>query len=626
MKSTRSLSLNLQRLSLIAIIPLILTSPEPTSAQSAHQFLPPELPWSGRSLELQLEPGAEWVTPGEQSGLTRTPRYAETVRWIERLVNAAPELSMISIGQSAEGRHIWMVIASAEGASTPEALKASNKPTLLAQAGIHSGEIDGKDAGMMLLRDMTVLGRREDLLRKANLLFIPILSVDGHERFSAFSRTNQRGPTQTGWRTNARNLNLNRDYTKLETEEIRAVVRVLNHWDPDLYIDLHVTDGADYQYDITWGYSLLNGWSPAVTGWLEEWYSPAVTSTLKEWGHLPGPLVWPRNERDMADGNRMFSGSPRFSNQYGNVRHLPTVLVENHSLKPYPQRVLGTYVLLAASMEILSDRRGELRQAIDRDQSLQPKQVVLDWKEADPPVSETHDFAGVRSELVDSPVTGQMINRWTGEPITERIEFQYETEPKVVVRRPDYYFLPSAWSHIADRLRMHGISIERVEESEAIQVETYRLPQAGVLPPGDDDVFDENSFIYEGRVRTDPGTVETELAIIDVHPGDYKVRTNQPLGDLAVLLLEPESPDSLFQWGYFLETLTRSEYIAPYVMEPLARAMLARDPDLAASFAAKLEEDLEFAADPKARLAWFYRKTKYYDPGYRLYPIARSVD
>ena len=197
------------------------------SASAAAQpaeiaILPPELPWSGKSLELALSADHEWATLFEQSGLERTPRYDETVSWLQRLVDEAPELSMVSLGRSAEGREIWMVVASREGAADAAALRKNGRPILLAHAGIHSGEIDGKDAGMMLLRDMTVRKTRRDLLEKTNLLFIPILSVDAHERFSRFGRVNQRGPVESGWRTNRRNLNLNRDYSKLETEERRS--------------------------------------------------------------------------------------------------------------------------------------------------------------------------------------------------------------------------------------------------------------------------------------------------------------------------------------------------------------------------------------------------------------------
>src|SRR5438128_2671013 len=211
--------------------------------------LPPTIPWSGKSRELIAKPDNRWITIAEKTEFHATSTYEQTVVWLKQLVMVAPELRMVSLGHSPEGRDIWMVIASRDRLFTPETMQRSGRPTLFVQGGIHAGEIDGKDAGLMLLREITVGGRWRSLLDRANFLFVPIVNVDGHERSSPYGRINQRGPDVTGWRTNARNLNLNRDYAKLDTPEIRAIVAALDQWKPDLYIDTHVNDGADYQYD-----------------------------------------------------------------------------------------------------------------------------------------------------------------------------------------------------------------------------------------------------------------------------------------------------------------------------------------------------------------------------------------
>ncbi|MGZ8867925.1 MAG: M14 family zinc carboxypeptidase, partial [Thermoanaerobaculia bacterium] len=252
----------------------LLLSATLTSAQTP--ILPPAIPWDGASRALAVPATDPWVTPSEATEFRTTPRYDETVAYLNRLVKASPNLKMISLGKSGEGRDVWMVIASKERAFSPDALRRTNKAIVLAQGGIHSGEIDGKDAGLMLLRDMTVRGTKRDLLERANFLFVPIFNVDGHERFNRWFRINQRGPEEGGWRTNARNLNLNRDYMKADAEEMRAMIRALNTWQPDLYIDLHVTDGADYQYDITFGWNGTAGHSPTVTRWLDTNYRPSV--------------------------------------------------------------------------------------------------------------------------------------------------------------------------------------------------------------------------------------------------------------------------------------------------------------------------------------------------------------
>ena len=209
-----------------------------------QSILPPVLDWTGESEKLIVSNSHPWVTPTEKSGFVRTPDYAETMAWLKKLANASPLLSMVTIGKSVEGRDIYMVIASTDKVVTAKALRNATKPLLLVQAGIHSGEIDGKDAGMMLLRDIA-FGKKKNLLNGVNFLFIPILNVDGHERTSSFNRPNQRGPENMGWRTNAQNLNLNRDYAKLDTKKVQAVVKVMNDYNPLMYIDIHVTDGAE---------------------------------------------------------------------------------------------------------------------------------------------------------------------------------------------------------------------------------------------------------------------------------------------------------------------------------------------------------------------------------------------
>jgi murein tripeptide amidase MpaA len=580
-------------------------------APRPSEILPPARAWDGASRALIVPAHDPWVTPSEVSGLTRTPRYDETVAWLQRLCTAAPELEMIPLGQSPEGRSIWMVVASSDLVFTPEALLATGKPTLLAQAGIHAGEIDGKDAGLMLLRDLSVRGTKRELLDAVNLLFVPILNVDGHERFSEWSRINQRGPIASGWRTNARNLNLNRDYAKLDTQEMRHVLRMINAWQPDLYLDLHVTDGADYQYDITWGGNGAHGHSRAIDRWIERELTAALTRDLQAMGHVPGPLVFAPDARDIHKGITFWTSTPRYSSGYGDARRLPTVLVENHSLKPYDQRVLGTYVLLESSMRTLARKGGGLRRAVRRDRERRPREVPLDWRvaEGEPPKI---DLLGVESRLQLSPHSGTLKLEYTGKPVVLSIPYLQRTEPAHTVQRPDAYWIPPAWPQVIERLALHGIEMETMDAWREVDVGMYRILE-----------WELDAEPYEGHVRVTP-TVRLEERRERFPPGSVRIPTDQPLGDLAILLLEPQSPDSFFQWGFFIEVLQRTEYAEAYVLEPLAEQMLARDPELRATFEQRLLEDEAFAADPKARLRWFYERTPYFDSRWRLYPVARE--
>jgi hypothetical protein len=576
-------------------------------------ILPPAIPWQGRSESLVAAKGDPWITPAEASDFMITPRYLETFEWLERLAKASPLLEMISIGRTPEGRDIKMVIASADKAFTPAALKSSGKPALFVQAGIHAGEIDGKDAALMLLRDLTVTGSKRPLLDRANLLFVPILNPDGHERFGPFGRINQRGPASVGWRTNARNLNLNRDFAKLDSPELTALVRAFNEWSPHLVLDIHVTDGVDYQYDITWGYNSTNARSPAQALWMDTYLTTALARDLKNMGHIPGPLVFAVDDQDITKGITFGNAAPRFSHGYGDARHLPTVLVENHSLKPNAQRVLGTYVLIESALDALGRHGASLRRAIEQDRNRQAATVPLTWKAAaDSPARIA--FAGVSFKHDISPITGTAQISWTGQPVPMEIPLHLNTQPDLVVRKPKAYLIPAAWTTVIERLAIHGVEMERLDTEKTISVEMYRLeePQYSREP-------------FEGRFRVSARKrVEQRHQRFPV--GSVRVPADQPLGTLAVLLLEPDSPDSFLQWGFFNEVLQRTEYVEAYVMEPMARRMLEQDPSVREAFEQRLGDDATFAADPTARLHWFYRKTPFFDEQWRLYPVAREVE
>ena len=576
-----------------------------------EEVLPPALPWHGRSEELIVPADDPWITPAEQTGLTDSPDYATTMEWLRQLTEASPHLQMISLGKSREQRDIWMIIANKNGAATAKQLRSGGRPTLLAQAGIHSGEIDGKDAGMMFLRDMTMEGRYDDLLEKANFLFIPILSVDAHELRSVHSRINQRGPLHQGWRTNARNLNLNRDYAKLDTEEIQAVVSVLRDWPVDLYLDIHVTDGADYQYDITYGFNGRTAWSPSIETWLQDKLRPTVDRDLQTMGHVPGNLVFSVG-KDMYSGVYAWTASPRFSTGYGDARHLPTILIENHSLKDHCRRVLGTRVFLESALRILAERGDELRAAAREDQERRPQQLATSWKvpESKPTLVE---FLGVKSEKVFSSVSGDSVVRWLGIPETIHIPRIAATEGTGFVPRPRAYWIPAAWREVIGRLALHGVEMETLQEAREVDVVVDSLSE-----------FEPATQPYEGHQRMKGSTVAVHRRV-RYEPGSVRISTDQALGDLVVLLLEPKSPDSFFQWGFFPEIVQRAEYFEAYVMEPMARRMLDASIPLRKAFERKLEEDPAFAKNPRARLEWFYEKTPYADTRYRMIPLGREI-
>ena len=586
--------------------------PDTHAAPWDQEFLPPAPEWDGASRSLLRDASDPWVTPFEADPEHDfSPTYADTRAWFDRLDAASDLIRIEQFGTSPEGRPIYAVIASKDGETFDPA-----KPVLLAQAGIHPGEIDGKDAGMMLLRDIAMYGR-DDLLDRVNLILIPILSVDGHERAGAYSRPNQRGPRIQGWRHTATNQNLNRDFMKLDQAEMRAVMGLIQRYRPDLYLDIHVTDGIDYQYDVTYGYNGENGiWSrsPATAAWLDAAFKPGMNAALEAQGHIPGELVFAVDDRNPRAGLSDGGLGERFSNGWGSAAHVPTILIENHSLKPHEQRVLGTYVFLETAMRLLADHGEALRVAVERDRALRPAEVLANFVPTDEPVA-TRQFLGIRYETYESPASGRTEIRWLGEPDPEPWAMPfYGSRPSLTLARPEAYWVPVHRADIIERLRLHGVRMETLDAPRTVPVQMLRL--------NDPQVSGRTS---EGHVPITVREVTPEARDWTFPTGSVRVPTDQPLGDLAVLLLEPQSSESFFAWGLFPEVLNRVEYIEAYAVAPLAERMLAADPDLRAAFEARLRDDPEFAADGDARLAWFYERTPFYDDRFRLYPIGRET-
>jgi len=415
-----------------------------------------------------------------------------------------------------------------------------------------------------------------------------------------------------GWRTNAANLNLNRDFAKLDTPEIRALVRALDRWQPDLYLDLHVTDGIDKQHDVTWGFHGADSWSPNGGGWLEERFDVALKQDLAAAGHIPGPHVFAMDRGDPSRGILKWIGGVRYSDGYGAARHLPTVLVENHSLKPYEQRVLGTCVLLASALRTLGESGQELRAAVEADRARRPSEIVLAWGRNEQPEPEPLEWPGVRLRLSPSEISGAQRVEWTGEKVSSEVSVFEMTTPLAKVATPPAYWIPAAWPEVIERLKLHGVAFEILTTARELEVEVYRLgePRYGEEPYEGRFTVQAEAFLERRRVRFPKGSV--------------RVPVDQALGTLAVLLLEPASQDSFFQWGFFLPVFQRTEYGESYTLEPLAEQML-NDPEIEAAFRLRLDEDPEFAGDPRRRLEWFYERSPFFDERWRIYPVAREL-
>ncbi len=562
-----------------------------------------------------------WRTRAERTGYRQSADYDETIRYCRQMEGGSRWIQMQTFGRSGQGRELPLLVVSSDRAFTPEAARATGKAIVLIQNGIHAGEIEGKDASLALVRDLAVLRKRPDLLDHAILLVVPILSVDGHERRGPFHRINQNGPEEMGWRVTPTGLNLNRDYVKLESPELRGLVgNVFTKWWPHLLVDNHTTDGADYRFDVSYSFQHGAGVPESIERWHLEALERRVMARVAALGHLPAPYFEFRSGKDPARGLTFENLTPRFSTGYSVLQNRPGLLVETHMIKPYGERVRATYDVLVALLEEIQARPRALLDAVAASEAA----TVARARAADPAAravvlaTDTLSTAvpflyrGVRTTWEPSEVTGAPVPRYGAEPVDLEVPLLRETGATLVVRQPAGYLVPQEWTVCRERMDLHGIRYRRFALGWADSVEVQRV------------VRWSSGRLAEGHRETLVEEVALERRLRGYRPGDLWVPLDQPGATLAMHLFEAQAPDGLMRWNFFDTVLEFKEYAEDYVMEPIARRMLAENPSLRREFEARLAADSSFARDPAARTDFFYRRSPWADPQQNLHPVARA--
>jgi len=558
-------------------------------------------------------PPDHW-TKAELNAFRGTPSYDETLEFLRRLEKTSPYLSLSFYGTSAQGRPMPLLVASKEKAFTPEAAAKAGKPVVLVLNGIHSGEIDGKDACLILLRDMA-LGNRPDLLDALTLLVVPIYNVDGHERSSKWARPNQDGPVDgMGFRTTAQGLDLNRDFLKADAPETRALLSLVAAWDPDLFVDDHVTDGSDAQVTVTASWGAEPATPEPLRAWLDTVVRPALAE-VEEKGWKTSPYIEWVDPLDPAKGIDAGPTEPRYGTCYMPLRSIPSVLVEMHALKPYGERVRANAAFLSALLSRVGRDATPLKEAraaakkAARSAPAGSPYVLAGATDTSRP--EPIDFPGYAWEQVVSPVTGRpRLVYDPSKPVSVPMPFYRHAKATVTAPRPAAYLVPAGWPAIEEKLAAHGVRFTKLPEARTLAVGTYRASDSKLAASS-----------YQGRVRVS-AKVARAVEPRTVPAGSLYVPLDDPLAPVAIHLLEPEGPDSLFSWGELSAVLESKEYIDTRVLEPLAAKMLKEDPKLAAEWEAKLK-DPAFAADARARHRFFYARTPYWDETLGLLPVYR---
>jgi murein tripeptide amidase MpaA len=570
---------------------------------------------------LSQEQKERWLTPAEVSNFQQTPRYDETMDFVRKLERASKSIHVTYLGKTPEGRNLPLLIVSKKTVEVnPNKAQLSGKAIVVIQNAIHAGEIDGKDACLMLLRDICILKEKEHLLDKIILLILPFYNLDGHERTGKYNRINQNGPNEMGWRTTSQNLNLNRDYMKADAPETKMWLKMFNDWLPDFFIDCHVTDGADYQYVITYSISdqLNVPWS--VRTWISNEFLPSIKESMNQKNILMSPYIFWKDEHDIAQGITGGIAPPRFSTEYCIIQNRPGFLIETHMLKDYQSRVNATYQLLISLLEKIHSDAGKLRLAVRE----ADEEIISAGEKADGTFSlpleyelelnETNDslyYFGYQYQRDKSEISNGTWIKFSKIPANVTIPFYNTVKPSVEIQLPYAYIIPKQWTNILDVLRTHNLTLNRLSRAAELEVETYKFSQPKW-----------NERPYEGRHTVNFQTekkVETKI----FPEGSFVVLMNQRAAKVAAHLLEPQAPDALIRWGLMDAIFEQKEYGERYVLENLAREMMEKDTAVKKEFELKLASDSLFAINSYERLNFFYKKSPYWDSRKDVYPIAR---
>ncbi len=587
-------------------------------------------------LGLSAQSTADWRTPAELSNYRTTPDYADTVAYLQRIAAADPgQVKIENFGKTGEGRDLKIVIVSKNGVFDPAAIHASGRAILLVQNSIHAGEMDGKDACLALLRDIVQnKNGAKRLLDHVVLVFIPVYNIDGHERRSAYNRINQNGPELAGWRANGSELNLNRDYMKADAPETRAFLKMFHHWLPDFFVDDHVTDGMDYQYDVTFQIDDGPDVAPETAKWIRETVTPELAARVNAAGHMAFPSQIDLNDStDPTKGLGFFASTPRFSTGQMILEDRPGLLVELHMLKDYKTRVTGNYEILRALLEVMNRDTAKLialnRKADEDAEKLgahpgsgEQFPLAIDWNGVTAPV----EFHGYRYTRTLSDISGATWISYRHEPWNTTLLLDTGAKVTSSVTLPAAYIVPRQWTHVIDVLAAHDVTMRRTAAAWTGKVQRYRCSgmQWQSRP------FEGRHPIFGGEGggtgRGHFGQCDLTTETMSFPAGSVVVTLDQRLSKVAIQWLEPVAPDSALRWGFFDAIFEQKEYGEAYVLEKLAREELAKDPALKAEFEHRIQTDAQFAANPRARLEFFYAHSPWYRQNHiGEYPVGRLL-
>ena len=558
---------------------------------------------------IKEEKSFDFTTVFEQSEGQRTATYREIIAYYENLASHYPSVRLMEMGQTDSGHPLHLALFSESENFDLERLRESHT-TLMILNGIHPGESDGIDATMMLFRDLA----QDSIHLPENTIIatIPVYNIGGALNRNSTTRTNQNGPQEYGFRGNARNYDLNRDFLKAETKNAQSFYEIFHYVSPDVFIDNHVSNGADYQYTLTHLFTQHNKLGGKLGQYLHLEMMPALEDALskKSWDVTPYVNVF----NDVPDkGFVQFMDYPRYSTGYAALWNTLSLMVETHMLKPYQERVWGTYELMRSMIDITDEDSQlikKLRKEAFEDQQ-NNERYAFDFQ-VDSSQSTTLQFKGYEGEMMESTVTGMPRLKYDrNAPFTREVTYYNYFKPTREVSVPKAYIIPQGWWNVIDRLKLNGVEMIRYEKDSTITAQVYHIKD-----------FDTRQAPYEGHYLHFNTKVSSSQQQVQVRKGDYLIPTAQAARMYLLAALEPEATDSFFNWNFFDSVLQQKEHFSAYVFEDIAQEMLDTQPELREAFEAK-KADPEFARSSYAQLNWIYQQSPHYEASHLRYPVFR---
>ncbi len=554
-----------------------------------------------------------FITRFEQSKGLESPPYNEIISWWKNIDAHSDKVKMMEMGPSDAGFPIHLIVVSNDGDANFNSIHKKNKRVILINNGIHPGEPDGIDASMLLVKD--IVSRKITLPDNIVLAIIPVYNIGGCLNRTTFYRIDQNGPVEKGFRGNSQNLDLNRDFIKSDSKEARTFASIFHLCDPDVQVDNHVSDGADYQHIMTLLTSQHDKLGGALGEYLNKEFEPALYTLMKQKGYDLVPYVNAFGDTPET-GWSAYWDSPRYSSGFAAMWQTFSFIPETHILKTYEQRVKATYALMQCFIEFTSANSAAIKNLRNqaRQQAKTQNSFPVSWSLDREHFTEIN-YKGYEAGKKASDVSGlPRLYYDRNKPFEKKVKFYNTYLPKTIIQKPMAYVLPQGWWKVAELLKLNKVIIQALQKDTIIEVETYVI-----------DDYKSSARQYEMHHPNTDIKLHTKTEKRSFRKGDYIIPLNQEANRFIVEVLEPQGEDSYFYWNFFDAILGQKEGYSDYVFEDEAAAYLKSHPDVQAKLDQRRSTDSAFAKSAGAQLDFVFKNSPYYEPDHMRYPVYRII-